>query len=182
MMIYPENLSPNASEIFEINGQSIIIPKCKVDFMKWDGTPLCYTFGGKPIVNYKGNPMFAEMAILNSFRDSGWDARWVETYGKPRLSPIYLSEWIDKDYKSQVHAPIDHKMVNMLLQLIARENDNRFGGCWDVVAWKDDNIIFAESKRSKKDAIQSTQSKWLAAALEVGFTTDNFLMVEWRLI
>lgn len=33
------------------------------------------------------------------------DARWVETYGKPRFAPIYLLEWIDKEYESQVHAP-----------------------------------------------------------------------------
>ena len=65
---------------------------------------------------------------------------------------------------------------------VAEQNKNSYSGCWDVLGWKDDRIIFAESKRSKKDSIRSTQISWLTAGLKHGLKKDNFLIVQWDMI
>lgn len=178
-MRYPEKLKPNSIEIFEINGHLISIPKCIIEFEKWDGIPLKNTFGGKPCVNFNDNGMFAELAIMNLFLEDCWNARWIETYGKPKLSPIHLTEWDENGYKHQIHQEIDSEEIQDLLNKIAQINNNNFAGIWDVVGWKNGNIIFAESKRSKKDFIQSTQNNWLKSSFDAGLTNENFLMVEW---
>lgn len=178
-MKYPEKLIPNSFERFEITGKEISIPKCRIEFDKWNGVPLKNSFGGKPCVNLNDCAMFAELAIMNLFIQSGWKARWVETYGKSKLNPIHLSAWNEEGFKHQVHHPIDDEFIQNSLNEIAHINEFNYGGIWDVVAWKNQDIIFAESKRHKKDYIQSTQSKWLKSAFEFGLTEDNFLMIEW---
>jgi len=51
----------------------------------------------------------------------------------------------------------------------------------DVFCWKDDSIIFAESKCLSKDKIRPNQIQWLDAALNYGLKEESFLMVEWDL-
>ncbi len=179
-MKYPKKLKPNSTEIFEIKEKKISIPKSKIEFEKWNGIPLKNTFGGKPCVNFNNSGMFAELAIMNLFVEDNWNARWIETYGKPKLKPIHLTNWNEDGYKSQIHNGIDDEKIQNLLNEIAKINDNNFGGIWDVVAWKNGEIIFAESKWSKKDFIQTTQYKWLKSAFEFGLNEENFLMVEWN--
>ena len=181
-MLYPNKLIPNSTELFSVDGNNIEIPKAVVQFKKWEGKPIGNTFGNKPLLDYEGKPMFAELAIMNTFEKNGWESRWVEPYGRPKLSPLYLQEWADSNLKEQVDHPIENKEIQRLLDRIAKANNSRFGGCWDVLAWKDEFLIFAESKRSKKDFIQSTQNEWLNAAFEVGLKRENFLMVEWTVL
>ncbi len=123
--------------------------------------------------------MFAELAILNHFTNAGWDCRWIETYGKPKTAPIFLSEWKDGKYNTQSNVPITNITISQLLSDVAKFNGNSYSGCWDVLAWKDDMIIFIESKRKRKDAIRGTQINWLSAALKSGLKPSNFLVVEW---
>jgi len=180
-MNYPEILIPNSIEKFVIDGKELLIPKCKIEFKKWNGEPMKNTFGGKPILDFDNKPMFAELIIMNIFQNSGWNSRWIETYGKPKMKPICLTEWIDTEFKNQVDNPINNLEIETLLNSIAENNDKNYGGCWDIVSWKNDKILFSESKRTKKDFIQSTQSKWLKCSLNLGLKPDNFLMVEWKL-
>ena len=180
-MNYPKELISNSFENFAIDDKIIQIPKSKVEFTAWNGIPIENTFGRKPIINFNEKPMFAELAIMNIFIENGWDSRWIETYGKPKMNPIHLSEWIDEPFKNQKHNPIDNKIVQFLLNAIAKNNNNNFGGCWDVVSWKNNNIIFTESKRSKKDFVQTTQNNWLKSAFEIGLTEENFLIIEWKI-
>lgn len=177
--MYPKILQPSEKEIFTVNGQTIEIPKCVVMFDKWTGHPVKETFGGKPIVSVDNKPMFAELAILTHFVNNGWQARWVETYGKSNKEPICLSEWLDDKYKNQIHNPIIDKEILKLLANISKQNSESYSGCWDVMAWKNEKVIFAESKRIKKDKIRSTQTNWLIAGLKSGLALDNFLIVQW---
>ena len=177
--MYPPFLQPTLTETFVINDTHIEIPKCLVQFDPWTGTPINETFGGKPLLSVDNTPMFAELAIMTAFIKDGWQARWVETYGKSNKEPIFLTEWKDDSYKNQVHQPITDKDVLALLALIAQQNHDSYSGCWDVLAWNDGTIIFAESKRIKKDSIRSTQTNWLMAGLKSGLTVDNFLVVQW---
>jgi disulfide oxidoreductase YuzD len=48
-----------------------------------------------------------------------------------------------------------------------------------VFCWKEDKVIFAESKRKSKDKIRQTQIHWLETAIKYGFNEKSFLMVEW---
>jgi len=180
--MYPQFLTPTDIELFSINSQIVEIPKCIVAFSKWTGEPVKETFGGKPIVSFDSKPMFAEVAIITSFRNDGWDARWVETYGRRSKEPICLSEWKDDKYKNQIHTPIEDKEITKQLADIAKINSNSYSGCWDVMAWKGDRIIFAESKRAKKDSIRVSQNNWLASGLKYGLQPVNFMIVQWDLV
>lgn len=79
----------------------------------------------------------------------------------------------------QTVVPIAEPHLNELLSKIAKQNGNTFAGCWDVFAWKDDAVIFAEGKNRGKDRILDTQRRWLDAALTAGLKEESFLIVEW---
>lgn len=175
--MYPEIFQPSEIEPFCIHGQIIEIPKCILVFIKWAGEPVMETFGGKPILNILGKPMFAELAIMTHFQNDGWHTRWVETYGKK--VPICLTEWRDDKYRNQIHHPFDDEKIPAILGEIAKINSNSYSGCWDVVASKANKIVFAESKRTKKDSIRTTQVNWLSAGLKYGLNPDNFLIIQW---
>jgi hypothetical protein len=48
-----------------------------------------------------------------------------------------------------------------------------------VFAWRKDDVVFAEAKLSKQDRLQSTQKRWIAAALAAGVPVESLLIVEW---
>lgn len=158
---------------------SVTIPECHTSFPKWTGTPLLNDFGHKGVVEFDGKPMFAELAIVEVLKREGYSARWAETYGRSGKLPIFLDEWDERGYKHQINKPIEETWVMDALAGIANLNGGSYSGCWDVIAWKNDKLLFAESKRKKRDRIKETQTSWLHAAIEYGLTPENFLMVEW---
>lgn len=175
--MYPPIFRPTDIELLSVGIQIYEIPKCFVKFDRWTGEPIKETFGGKPLVEVDNQPMFAELAIMSYFAKYNWDVRWVETYGKNK--PIYMTAWKDDKYKNQTHRPFENEYIDTLLADIAKLNGNSYSGCWDVLAYKDHKVVFAESKRLKKDSIRTTQTNWLTAALRHGLRTDNFLIVQW---
>ena len=180
--MFPKFLVPTDIEIFNVNDQSIEISKCIVAFSKWTVEPVKETFGGKPIVSFDSKPMFAEIAIVTAFHNDGWDARWVKTSGRGKKVPICLSEWKDDKYKNQICTPIEENEIVKLISDIAMINSNSYSGCWDVVAWNCGSVIFAESKRTKKDSISSTQNNWLASGLKYDLLPVNFMIVQCDLV
>ena len=178
--MHPIKLIPNDFEIIELENESIKIPKCNILFKQWTGTPVKETFGGKPIVSLGNQPMFAEIAILNLFLADGWKARWVQTYGRGKGAPKFLASWIDDKYKNQEDIPFSNIKIMDMLSEIKSQNSNSYSGCWDVLGWKNDKVIFAEAKKSKKDQMRPTQYKWLNAGLNYGLKPENFLIVEWE--
>jgi hypothetical protein len=123
--------------------------------------------------------MFAELAIQRTAVKGGWSARWVETYGSRSIIPYYFTDWSDASLAQQAVSPLDNTYCEALLASIAESNGGSYSGCWDVVAWKPNKVLFLESKRHKHDTIRGTQLKWMQAALAVGLTADNFLIVQW---
>jgi hypothetical protein len=72
------------------------------------GTPPSFTFGRKPVLNYKDQPIFAELLILNLLKAEGWDGVWVSSFGgtkylremprDPRLGQsVALTIWRDAE-------------------------------------------------------------------------------------
>lgn len=54
-------------------------------------------------------------------------------------------------------------------------------GCFDVLCWKGDSVISAESKRASKDKFRPTQVWWIEAAISTGLPSGSLLVVEWSL-
>lgn len=177
--MYPKLLKPADLENFDLGFKKIKIPKCVVEFEKWTGKPIKETFGGKPVVCVDKKPMFAELAIMTLFKKDGWKSRWIETYGKSKERPICLSQWNDDKFKNQIEDSITDNKILKILSGIASLNNNSYSGCWDVIGWNNDNIIFAESKHMNKDRIRQTQVDWLSAGLKFGLLPQNFLVVQW---
>ncbi|WP_035565617.1 hypothetical protein [Hymenobacter sp. IS2118] len=176
---YPSLLLPTCTEILIVWGQTVAVPKAQLQFRAWDGPALEDTFGNKPLIDFGGRPVFAELCVYELFRLSGWDARWVETYGAPAKSPKMFTSWLNTHRSQQQHQPLTEAWVAELLAAIAAHNNGRYGGCWDVLGWHNDTAIFAELKRLKKDRLQTTQPAWLEAGLKAGLQPENFLLVEW---
>lgn len=178
---YPKLLTPSFIEVFEIGREEYQISKSNISFEKWEGTPIKNTFGGKTLLNINTKPSFAELVIVELFVKEDWEARWICTYGRGKQNPLFLKVWKDDNLKNQENYPIKECWVMNILNEVASLNGNSFSGCWDVVAWRNDKIIFAESKRLKKDSIRQTQINWFEAGLKNGLNEENFLIVQWDL-
>lgn len=168
MIGYPSKLTPAATEeiLLPVGGRMSIL-KAHPRFERWTGEPLEDTYGNKPIVDVDGEPMFAELAILRYFQKDGWDGVWVDTFRKK-----YRTSWGDEGIV---------RLGGDKLQLLKTINGKAgsTSGCFDVYCWKDDSLVFAESKRSSKDSIRDTQLRWLEAALRSGLEPSSLLVVEW---
>lgn len=173
-------LVATGTEIFTLkDGGTVGVPKVVTVFSEWTGAKLRNTFGGKPVVDVSGSPAFAEIAIADTLAQSGYSVRWAETYARGGRLPMFLTRWEDRPYKEQAESPIAEQWVLDTLAGIASLNGGSYSGCWDVVAWKDEKILFAESKRSKRDRIRASQIAWLEEGLRYGLKPENFLVVQW---
>lgn len=171
----PRSLQPTGS--IALSGHCIAL--CRRTFVSYADAHDINTFGGKDLLLVDGKPQFAEVAILRAFEEAGWQGRWLETYGKGNMTPGLWREWKPGGSRAQVQVPIADAWVNEKLRVIAEANGNTFAGCWDVIAWKGDRLVFAESKKQKKDRMRDTQLRWLEAALKCGCALEDFLVVEW---
>ena len=178
-MKYPKTLEPNRTEHYIFEDVDYEIPVVDLIFKQWTGKSIGNTFGGKYLVDYAGIPMFAELATQRLAVEDGWDSRWVETYAMKASGPYLFTDWNDYPLTGQVSTPINHPDLERKLATVAEINHKSYSGCWDALAWKDKSVLFIELKRTKKDAIRSTQLKWLQSALAAGFKLDNFLIVQW---
>ena len=181
---YPSLLRPNTTETLLLAGQPVAVPKVELALREWQGPPIADTFGGKKLIDFAGRPLFAELCVYELFRLSGWNARWVETYGAPATQPKMLTAWLDipsAQRKQQPHVPLSENEATVAgaLAAIAAANNGSYAGCWDVLGWNGPTLIFAELKRYKRDRLQATQPAWLAAGLAAGLQPANFLLVEW---
>jgi hypothetical protein len=168
-MKWPENLEPTASEPLELpDGRPVLVPKTSPGFPSWRGPSPGDNYNGKPILDFNGRPAFAELAILWSFQETGWEGAWVDSYRNRYLRgfwPLPLPQELPAEQKG-------------LLREIASRTDGA-GRPWDVFCWSSKGVVFAEAKRLKRDSIRLTQIAFLAAALEVGVPLSAFLLVEW---
>ena len=179
LITYPSLLRPTAFETLTVAGQPLAVPKVQLHLRRWFGPPLSNTFNSKPLVDLAGQPVFAELATYELFRLSGWEARWVSTFGASATMPKLLTDWLDALPKQQRSHPLPETGPAALLSSIASHNGGTYAGCWDVLGWHGDTVLFAELKRFKKDRLQATQFRWLAAGLQAGLQPENFLLVEW---
>src|SRR5262245_6849655 len=57
-------------------------PVCSVHFRSWSGATVeAGQYGPKAMVEFDGEPLFAELAVVRWLQRDGWDAVWVARYG-----------------------------------------------------------------------------------------------------
>ncbi|RYD52708.1 MAG: hypothetical protein EOP52_00740 [Sphingobacteriales bacterium] len=151
------------------NGRSIPIDKYLLRFQRWPQPHDFDTYGGKPLLNLNGEPLFAELALLRLLESQGYKGAWVDTFrtkfwqGLPERSDPVLPD------------PIILDAFNRIYKLKGGPKT----GCFDIIAYREGHFVFAELKRKAKDAIRSTQVEWLEAALNAGFHDPTFFIAEW---
>jgi len=147
--------------------RTVSVPKAVVVFQQWSGPPIADTYGGKAVLDYAGEPLFAELVILRQFQSAGWQGAWMDTYGRRTRISITDDSWLPEEQR-------------VLLDRVAARAGTPHG-CFDVFAWNDNAVVFAEAKRSGQDRIRRSQVRWLSAALDVGVPLESLLVVEWSL-
>jgi hypothetical protein len=140
-----------------------------LEFKGWNGRPLVDTYGGKAVINYKGNPLFVELTIVEMLREKGWKAVWIDNFKRKFRTSLQTISPLTKLPKDKLE----------LLQTIA--GSKSINGCWDVFAWKNDKVKFVECKRIGKDKIRESQIGWYRKAVKLGVPKTSFLIVEWEL-
>src|SRR3990167_8681219 len=166
---YVEFLQPYKvdSEIFSLSsGTQIPIQKYCLEFKEWKGVPISNTYNGKAVIDWNGEPLFAELAVLRLFQSHGWNGVWVDSYR--RKFRVGLPDVVE---------PIEIPQKQRDLIDSIRAKTGKFGGCWDVLVWKGGATLFLELKRQKKDAVQSTQTEWLESSLAHGLEPENFALI-----
>ena len=162
-----ENISKTC---FQLEQMIVNIDTYHCKFSKWRKDINFDTYGGKCILNWKEEPLFAELFVLRILEEQQFKGVWVDTYrGKFwEKHPSFSSPVIDL-----------HPILRDIYSRIKHNNQNKRKGCWDVLAIRDNDILFVELKRTKKDAIRQSQADWLQAGFDAGLTEDNFIIVEW---
>ena len=157
-------------DIFTSTKTKISVKRYSLVLEPWKGHSVKDSYGNKQLINYKGKPFFAELAVLKMLSKQGWKGVWVDTYRKRFL--VDLPE-------NKKQARLNSK-AEKVLKDITKEN-GKFSGCWDVFLWKGRDIKFFELKRKFKDAIRANQMKWLSSAINIGYSASQFSIIEWNL-
>ncbi len=130
------------------NGNEIFVDKYIFEFFTYEKLPEFDNYGGKIILDFNGEPVFAELMILRILEKKNFNGVWVDTYGNRFLTTL------NTPTKRQ---NVNQKIIN-IIDKIYRIKGGRKSGCFDVVAVNDANeFIFCELKRGKKDKIRPSQ-------------------------
>ena len=158
-------------ELFSLSsGADIFIQKYFLTFTPWKGASIANTYNNKPVIDWNGEPVFAELAVLRLFQSHGWEGVWVDSYRrKYRIGLPDVVEPIE----------IPSKQRDLIESIKAKTG--RSGGCWDVFVWKGEDVLFIELKRSKKDNIRDSQVSWLEEGLKSTLKTKDFALLEWNI-
>lgn len=163
--------SPATVERFTLDGgHTVDIPIINMTFAAWNGELDRDSYGGKQFVAVNGEPLFAELAILRHYERDGWSGVWVDSYRRK-----YRIVMPDRGN------PVDLLPMHRELFERIRLSTGRHGGCWDIFLWRDDSILFLESKRRSRDRMQPSQAAWLQAALNLGVPVESFRVISWAL-
>jgi hypothetical protein len=149
-------------------------------FASWSGEAPGSSYGGKPFVEHRGRPAFAELAILWTLDEAGWPGVWItHAGGAEKHRRGFWGE------QQPFEVPSD--VLRLLADVRATRGDTS-RGTWDIVCWPADQLSvridemrFVESKWGGKDRIKPDQIAWYRAIREAGAPRDSFLVVEWRL-
>jgi hypothetical protein len=205
---YPPRLKPTPGLITLASKKSpnrIGVETATVEFEEGDQERVAKPTGfgqdgkEKSVVLDDGHHMFAEIAIVEIFRAANWNARWVSPWGpkastkNPRLYEGWnpdVSGYGQPPALSGTAGALEGTEAGDLLKTIAEaraEEDELYrrkpySGCWDVIAWNNDDCLFFEAKRQGKDDINEHQESWLRTARKRGVPLTRFVVAEWHFV
>jgi len=158
----------NSSERTGLISGVVDVLKFSYRFRPWVGKPIGHTYGGKAVLDSNDSPAFAELALIPIMKQPGFDgALWVDSYRK-----------CFRDAMPPAKCELPPK-VRLVYERIANINGGT-RGCWDVVAWKGDELQFVECKRKGRDRLTENEIRWLESPMHAGFSLVNFAICEWN--
>ncbi len=200
VQIEPEMLALRSTKC-RLSGEGVLIQKYFVRFdahrLAWKTKP-----DGKRVIvgdshNKKasmigGRDKYAEYALRHALEEVGWNARWVDRYKRQIWKGVDTGQSRTDD---PLPALVEH--IRRAKSTLCYQADywTALAGCWDVVAWRGDQLLFVEAKRQdgpgearrlgvkrcSGDSINDEQRAWLAAARVVpAFPAPVFAVVEWE--
>lgn len=137
----------------------------RADLPVYEG-PLPTSDWNKTVIGPPARP-FAELQVVDLLDSSGWTAAWVYRANK------FMSTWEPRVLATLPPAALDlHDRI--------RDAGDLKAGCWDVLAWRDGDVLFAELKQGgTSDRIRESQLRWRQVAISLGVPADSFVIVEW---
>jgi hypothetical protein len=168
-MTYPASLQPTSTENLTLpSGRSVAFPKATPTFHIWRGAAVDKTYGRKAVLDFNGRPAFAELVILWTLQNHGWQGVWVDSFRRA----FRTDYWNGSPQKSLPEKPA--ALAEEIWNLAKIRS-----GVWDVFCWRDDRVLFCESKKAGRDRTRPSQLRFAESALHVGLPLDSFLFVEW---
>jgi hypothetical protein len=157
-------------EEIKLNARKTVrVSKFSWKFPVWQ-SQIKNTYGGKAVLDYEGEGVFAELAIIPVLRKHGFEgAVWVDTY-RGCFRDVMPS-------KAKHGCGLPAPLCTIYCR-IAIANGGR-AGCWDVMAWNKKGVTFVELKRKGKDRMRSSGVKWLRSALKAKVPLNRFVICEW---
>jgi hypothetical protein len=74
----PGLLTPTTTELVRpLSGGEVDLPKATPRFPEWKGDFPWSNYGGKPILDLHGEPLYAEIVIPRLLEAEGWSGVWV---------------------------------------------------------------------------------------------------------
>jgi hypothetical protein len=104
-----------------------------------------------------------EIEVVEAFRVSGWGARWTDTFHK---APGWMRPWIQVE-----NVP---RTVTEALNAIRAASPT--AKSWDVVAWRDNDVMFVECK-AEREGFTDSELAFIWGAHEAGIPLDHFAVV-----
>lgn len=152
------------------SGTTARIPAWKVRFNSAspDRLPegvLSKTYTSKPLVIVGDEALFGELEVVRLLERDGWSAVWADTF--------HGKFWGSMPHQA---APVRlPKYPNEVYERVARGKGGP-GGCFDVVAWKGEDVLFVEYK-GPGDRPNKNEPQWIEAALGAGVRESDLLFV-----
>jgi hypothetical protein len=78
---YPAGLEPTGTTKLQLAAGPTAVPTARITFTRGRQDMITDTFGGKGVVLYSDEPMFAELALQRMCVAAGWQARWCPPTG-----------------------------------------------------------------------------------------------------
>jgi hypothetical protein len=159
-----------------IRGAKIGISTWTIQFPSWTGAELSRSVAGtyrnKALVNYFGEPLFGELAVLRWLEKDGWEGVWVDTFHSSRTEKLYWKGLLDRTAPCSL-PPKAKKLYEKIMS-----NHPKDGGFFDVFAWRKGKFLFVEYK-SKGDRLNDNQRLWIRSAINSGISPSSLVIVEY---
>jgi hypothetical protein len=123
-VITPALLTPTTTErVLLPSGREEDLPKTTPRFPKWTGEFPWSTYGGKPILDLHGEPLYAEFVILRHLEAEGWCGVWVNN--------VYQGPFPTRWTPSPIRILPPSNLLDLLDRIYARSGER--SGAFDVL-------------------------------------------------